>query len=158
MDIVEPSLRSPAMSPRRSESPSRTETLLALVVLGMLSAVAAPGHTAIGATESRGAHEQTTVELVASLAVVRNAVDALAADRDTTRAILVERGEELTPYLRRGRLPMNPLNGRRAVLVVDPLPPGPVGERFGWLVCGATGEVRANAVGAAPDGTRYYDL
>lgn len=149
---------------RRSESPTRAETLLSLLLLGLLAAVTAPGQTASGSAD-RGALETQALGLTSSLAVLRNAVDAFAADQGTTRerlapphrTALTDGHETLTPYLRRGRLPLNPVNGRRTLRVVDAMPAAPTGEA-GWLLCARDGEVRADVGGTTPDGVPYFDL
>ncbi len=146
---------------RRAQSPTGGETLLSLLVLGLLAAVTIPND----APPQRDA-EVHVVAMTSSLAVIRNAVDALAADHpsdDTTlsadaRALLSRGKLALEPYLRSGRVPLNPVNLRRDVRVVETMPEAPSPAPAGWLLCSSTGEVRANVAGHAPDGTPLFDL
>lgn len=88
-------------------------------------------------------------------------------------------GGSLGPYLR--WMPRNPITGGSQIRVVESMPPrgtvvtrhsgstwecwtmlcsDPTTSLFGpdWILCPATGEIRANVAGVGPSGTPYYEL
>jgi hypothetical protein len=61
------------------------------------------------------------------------------------------------PYLEHGELPVNPFTGTADVRVVDAWPTQP-DEHEAWIYNRVSGEIRANVIGAGPDGHRFFNL
>jgi len=166
------------------------EVLLAGAGLALLAAAALPS--------LRTDSEAVALErLSASLGELRAAIDNYWLDHDgfpgpqaehvlaqlTGRSDASGRpapdgADSFGPYLPTAELPVNPLNGRRDLKVLDRLPREPDGSS-GWLYSPLTGEVRANVGdtrrgvltipatrgpagdllhGTVPAGVRPYDL
>jgi hypothetical protein len=62
---------------------------------------------------------------------------------------------ESGPYIR--HTPPNPVDDSNAENIVSIMPDDPIGGG-GWIYCPQTGEFRANILGVAPSGKRYFDL
>ncbi|HZL99218.1 MAG TPA: prepilin-type N-terminal cleavage/methylation domain-containing protein [Planctomycetota bacterium] len=160
------------MSRRTAASAGFTlvEILIVVAILGLLAAIALPQFT------SRK-EQSSSAAMVSSLSVLRTAIDSYWTQHDefpgqggavefadqllkpTNRAGTVGTGTGFGygPYLRSGKLPVNPLTGESTVQVVAAMPNAPGGPEA-WIYASSTGEIRCNVAGATEDGVDYFSF
>jgi prepilin-type N-terminal cleavage/methylation domain-containing protein len=159
------------MSSRRSAARSGftlVEILIAVAILALLAAIALPQFTS-------DKEEGKASAMVSSLSVLRTAIDSYWTQHDkfpgqggalefadqllksTNKAGTTGAGTGFGygPYLRNGKLPINPLTGTSTVKVVSAMPTEPAGTEA-WIYASTTGEVRCNVTGKTVDGVDYF--
>ena len=131
------------------------ELVMVVMILGIISAVAAPKVAGVGS----GSKE---VALRTDLGLLRDAVNlysavnagALPGDAGTETDLKAD----LAPFLR--KFPTNAVKGSAVVAMQTAGVPmtGTVNGSVGWRYDNKTGQLIANSNGTSSDGTRYCDL
>jgi len=155
---------------RRVSGFTLVEMMIVIAILGLLAAVAIPQFTS-------SKDEGKVAATVSSLSILRTAVDTYWSQHDdfpgqgsstefaeqicknTNKAGEIGKGKGFGygPYVRKGELPMNPLNGANDIKIVNKMPSKPSGNQA-WIYDRKTGEIRCNVKGHTADGTDYFDL
>ncbi|HVQ24315.1 MAG TPA: prepilin-type N-terminal cleavage/methylation domain-containing protein [Planctomycetota bacterium] len=146
------------------------EIMIVVAILALLAAVALPQFTS-------EKEEGKASAMVSSLSVLRTAIDSYWTQHDkfpgqggpeefaeqlikaTNKAGTTGAGTGFGygPYLRNGKLPLNPLTGTSTVRIVTAMPTEPTGTEA-WIYASTTGEIRCNVTGKTIDGVDYYSF
>jgi prepilin-type N-terminal cleavage/methylation domain-containing protein len=158
-------------SPKHRESGfTLVEIMIVVALLGLLSAIALPQFMS-------HKEEGKSVAMVSSLTILRTAIDSYWTQHDgfpgqtdaaefadqllksTNKAGEVGSGTSYGygPYLRNGKLPVNPLTGTDTLKIVNAMPTRPTSNEA-WIYSRSTGEIRCNAEGTTVDGVEYFSL
>ena len=160
------------MSPRDTRRSGFTlvEIMIVIAILGLLAAVALPQFTS-------HKEESKVSAMVSSLSVLRTAVDSYWSQHDkfpgqagaaefanqllksTNKAGTTGTGTGFGygPYLRNGKMPVNPLTNTSTLKVVATMPNAPAGTEA-WIYASTTGEIRCNVTGKTIDGVDYFSF
>jgi type IV pilus assembly protein PilA len=146
------------------------EVMIVVAILALLAAIALPQLTS-------HKEEGKASAMVSSLSVLRTAIDAYWTQHDTFpgQAGAAELANQLLkstnkagttgtgtgfgygPYIRNGKLPVNPLTGTNTFKVVTAMPTAPTGSEA-WIYATSTGELRCNVAGKTLDGVDYFSF
>jgi prepilin-type N-terminal cleavage/methylation domain-containing protein len=155
---------------RRQSAFTLIEIMIVVALLGLLSAIALPQFLS-------HKEEGKSAAMVSSLTILRTAIDSYWTQHDgfpgqadarefadqllksTNKAgeVGTGTGYGYGPYLRNGKLPVNPLSGTNSIRIVATMPNAPTGDEA-WIYCKATGEIRCNSAGATVDGVEFFGL
>lgn len=136
------------------------ELMIAVVILGILSAVAVPNF-------GSPVRDSKEAALLFDLVAIRTALERFKAQHDQTYPVVFAAqltiatdkaglpGTTYAPYLPHG-FPRNPISGDANVREVVTMPDAP-DDSTGWIYALTTGEFRANVSGTAPSGKYYFD-
>jgi prepilin-type N-terminal cleavage/methylation domain-containing protein len=155
---------------RRESAFTLVEIMIVVALLGLLSAIALPQFLS-------HKEEGKSAAMVSSLTILRTAIDSywtqhddfpgqknatefadqLLKTTDKTGKVGTGNGFGYGPYLRNGKLPVNPLTNTNTIKVVSSMPNKPSGTEA-WIYAQDTGEIRCNATGSTIDGVAFFSL
>jgi prepilin-type N-terminal cleavage/methylation domain-containing protein len=155
---------------RRESAFTLVEIMIVVALLGLLSAIALPQFLS-------HKEEGKSAAMVSSLTILRTAIDSYWTQHDgfpgqkdaaefadqllksTNKSGRVGTGTGYGygPYLRNGKLPVNPITGTDTVKIVSAMPTKASGSEA-WIYSNTTGEIRCNAAGTTIDGVEYFGL
>ncbi|MHC5209532.1 MAG: type II secretion system protein [Planctomycetota bacterium] len=155
---------------RRQSAFTLIEIMIVVALLGLLSAIALPQFLS-------HKEEGKSAAMVSSLTILRTAIDSYWTQHDdfpgqkdarqfadqllktTNKAGMVGTGTGFGygPYLRNGKLPVNPLTNTNTIKIVNAMPSEPSGKEA-WIYAKSTGEIRCNAPGKTIDGVTFFSL
>ena len=145
------------------------ELMIVIAILGLLAAVAIPQFTS-------QREEGKTAAMVSSLSILRTSIDSYWSQHDgfpgpssskfssqllknTNKKGAVGTGANFGygPYLRNGKLPVNPITGTSSFKMVEVMPTIASGNQA-WIYNYVTGEIRSNSAGKDLNGVPYFSL